>query len=66
MLFSDLEQLVKQAMATTDVAPAVKENAAASDADITTKLAETLESADAGNSRLGVAMLLTAIDILSD
>lgn len=66
MLFSDLEQLVRNAMAPADADSDRSEVATAPETEVTTKLAEALESVDAGNSRLGVAMLLMAIDILSD
>lgn len=64
MLFEDLEKIVKAATVVPDT---VQEQSHTSEdpSDLVTKLAASLDLPDAGNSKLGVAKLLVAIDILS-
>ena len=68
MLFDDLEKMVKAAMAAeTDTENMTQaEDQPIDMTDLQTKLAASLETADIGNSKLGVAKMLVAIDILSN
>lgn len=60
--FEDLENLVKEAMAADEV---VVEEQPAPQGELSEKLAASLDYDElAGNSKLGVAKMLTAIDIL--
>jgi len=63
VLFHDIEQLIKEAMASNIDTENTQQEVPVT--DTLAKLAGTLENVEPGNSRLGVAKLLVAIDILS-
>lgn len=66
MFLDDIEALIKEANSVDQEEDVVQE-AAMTDDELVTKLAESLEDyKNDSNSRLGVAKMLTAIDILSN
>lgn len=66
MFFEDLEDLVKEATAKNDKVNTNITQETSTSSELVSKLAESLEDHESdGNSSLGVAKLLTAIDILS-
>lgn len=66
MLFQDLEDLVKAAYATTEVKENNTPQETSSSSELVSKLAESLETPNnEPNSRLAVAKMLMAYDILS-
>ena len=66
MFFEDLENLVKEATAKEDKIDTNVPQETSTGSELVSKLAESLEDHESnGNSSLGVAKLLMAIDILS-
>lgn len=65
MLFEDLETFVKEATGLNEIDEEIQQADSASD-ELVNKLAESIKDQEIDlNSRLGVAKLLMAVDILS-